>query len=118
MQTCISGLQDPDTHLSFHYDLQKRINKLEKKQKIAKKDQHDFGHAQLLKPSQKTVYGVRLSEVGIGRKTIWKGNGSEECSVEELCLGHYRLDGWKGYHCEGRIVRTLVSGKKPAQDSY
>jgi fanconi-associated nuclease 1 len=109
LETCISGLQDPDTHLSFHYDLQKRINKLEKKQKVAKKDQHDFGHVQLRKPTTRTVVGVRLNELGLGRKTVWRGNGGEECSVEELCLDHYRMDGWQGYHCEGRIVRTLVS---------
>ncbi|RPA71367.1 hypothetical protein BJ508DRAFT_419942 [Ascobolus immersus RN42] len=109
LETCIAALQDPDTHLSFHYDLQKRLNKLEKKQKIAKKDQHDFGHAQLRKPTTRTVTGVRLNEVGLGRKTIWRGNGGEECSVEELCLDHYRMDGWKGYHCEGRIVRTLFA---------
>ncbi|EME79655.1 uncharacterized protein MYCFIDRAFT_204898, partial [Pseudocercospora fijiensis CIRAD86] len=31
-----------------------------------------------------------------------------ECSVEEMCLSSYRALGWKGYHCEGRLLRTLV----------
>ncbi|KXS98413.1 hypothetical protein AC578_1762 [Pseudocercospora eumusae] len=31
-----------------------------------------------------------------------------ECSVEDMCLSSYRALGWKGYHCEGRLLRTLV----------
>jgi len=30
LETCASGLQDPDCHVIYHYDLQKRIMKLEK----------------------------------------------------------------------------------------
>lgn len=30
-----------------------------------------------------------------------------ECSVEEMCLSNYRMLGYKGYHSEGGIVRTL-----------
>lgn len=30
-----------------------------------------------------------------------------ECSVEEMCLSSYRSLGWKGYHCEGGMLRTL-----------
>lgn len=32
-----------------------------------------------------------------------------ECSVEEMCLSNYRLLGWKGYHSEGRVLRTLFA---------
>lgn len=32
-----------------------------------------------------------------------------ECSVEEMCLSNYRLLGWKGYHSEGRLLRTLFA---------
>ncbi|KAF2717403.1 hypothetical protein K431DRAFT_288545 [Polychaeton citri CBS 116435] len=32
-----------------------------------------------------------------------------ECSVEEMCLSNYRAQGWKGYHSEGGIVRTLFA---------
>ncbi|KAI5366455.1 putative tRNA endonuclease-like domain superfamily, VRR-NUC domain, fanconi-associated nuclease 1 [Septoria linicola] len=32
-----------------------------------------------------------------------------ECSVEEMCLSSYRALGWKGYHSEGRVVRTLFA---------
>lgn len=32
-----------------------------------------------------------------------------ECSVEEMCLSSYRALGWKGYHCESGIIRTLFA---------
>ncbi|CAK1363109.1 unnamed protein product [Cercospora beticola] len=32
-----------------------------------------------------------------------------ECSVEEMCLSSYRALGWKGYHSEGRILRTFFA---------
>lgn len=32
-----------------------------------------------------------------------------ECSVEEMCLSSYRHLGWKGYHSEGRLLRTLAA---------
>ncbi|KZT02315.1 uncharacterized protein LAESUDRAFT_706344 [Laetiporus sulphureus 93-53] len=40
-------------------------------------------------------------------KTIWKGRGNEEVSVETLALQYYEEQGYKGFHCEGRIVTTL-----------
>ena len=59
-----------------------------------------------------------------GAKTIWLdpalhtvtdlSTGEEkkvegECSVEEMCLSSYRTLGWKGYHSEGGILRTLFA---------
>ena len=59
-----------------------------------------------------------------GAKTIWldpelqttidPDAGEEkqiegECSVEAMCLSNYRLAGWKGYHSEGGILRTLFA---------
>jgi Fanconi-associated nuclease 1 len=32
-----------------------------------------------------------------------------ECSVEAMCLTSYRALGWKGYHSEGRLLRTLFA---------
>ncbi|KAI7526274.1 hypothetical protein KC331_g17065 [Hortaea werneckii] len=32
-----------------------------------------------------------------------------ECSVEDMCLSSYRALGYKGYHSEGGIVRTLFA---------
>lgn len=144
VQTCEEGLQDRDCHLIYHYDLQKRIRKLEKSLKIAKREQHDFGHVSLVKPVERTVEGRRIqreestgegrgrpkgmmrrkssgevNSMGRGAKTVWideaedsgggEGGESVECGVEAMCLTWYRKQGWKGYHCEGAIVRTLVS---------
>ena len=127
LRTCEEGLQDKECHVIYHYDLQKRIMKLEKSLKMVKREQHDFGHVRLVKPVERVVEGIRIEregqpgKVGVrtgsitngpkrGGKTIWldEREGSGECSVESMCLSWYREQGWKGYHSEGGIVRTLV----------
>ncbi len=126
LQTCEDGLQDRECHLIYHYDLQKRVMKLEKALKIVKREQHDFGHVRLAKPLERTVEGIRIEKERTpsrngnrresdaatprrGGKTIWvdEREGGGECSVEAMCLSWYRDQGWKGYHSEGGIVRTL-----------
>ena len=125
LQTCEDGLQDRECHLIYHYDLQKRVMKLEKALKMVKREQHDFGHVRLAKPVERFVEGIRIekdrtpsrngtrrdSDAGPrrGGKTIWvdEREGGGECSVEAMCLSWYRDQGWKGYHSEGGIVRTL-----------
>ncbi|KAG8527045.1 uncharacterized protein KY384_008474 [Bacidia gigantensis] len=130
LQTCDDGLQDSDCHLIYHHDLQKRITKLEKALKIPKREHHDFGHVRLAKPFERMVHGIRIEREQTllrgtngarrastdgngasnrGAKTIWldEREGGGECSVEAMCLSWYRDQGWKGYHCEGGIVRTL-----------
>ncbi len=129
LKTCEEGLQDRDCHLIYHYDLQKRICKLEKSLKVAKREQHDFGHIGLRKPFEREVEGTRIVKeeplnnsrgrrmsndangAGKGSKTIWidEREGGGECSVEAMCLSWYRGRGWKGYHCEGGLMRTIVS---------
>lgn len=46
-----------------------------------------------------------------GAKTVWLDplEGQGECSVEAMCLSHYRMLGYKGFHSEGGIVRTLFA---------
>jgi len=126
LQTCEDGLQDRECHLIYHYDLQKRVMKLEKALKVVKREQHDFGHVRLAKPVERTVEGIRIekeqtpsrngsrrdSDIAVprrGGKTIWvdEREGGGECGVEAMCLSWYRDQGWKGYHSEGGIVRTL-----------
>ena len=117
--TCEAGLQDSDTHLTYHFDLQKRLVKLEKKLRIPRRLQHDFGHVRLADPTEITIEGIQIKRelaVKPGRqaastKTIWLDelDTGEECSVEEMCLSHFRAQGWKGYHSEGGIVRTLFA---------
>ena len=130
LQTCEDGLQDRDCHLIYHYDLQKRIVKLEKQLKLPKREHHVFSHVRLAKPAERTVHGIRVERERTpsrngqrrdstdavnssrrGAKTIWidEREGGGECSVEEMCLSHYRDLGWKGYHCEGGVVRTLFA---------
>lgn len=127
LQTCEEGLEDNECHLIYHYDLQKRVMKLEKALKVVKREQHDFGHVRLAKPVERSVEGIRIErDPATGRtgsrrgsdqsmprkggKTIWvdEREGGGECSVESMCLSWYREQGWKGYHSEGGIVRTLV----------
>jgi Fanconi-associated nuclease 1 len=132
-ETCATALQDPDTHLIYHYDLQKRIVKLERKLRLPKRQQHDFGHVRLRQPEEHTVCGIQLVRAesllpgapkagtpgGPSTKTIWLdelagGERDEDgnparVSVEEMCLSWYRGQGWKGYHSEGGIVRTLFA---------
>ncbi|KAL9604778.1 MAG: hypothetical protein Q9219_000226 [cf. Caloplaca sp. 3 TL-2023] len=137
LRTCEDGLQDRQCHLIYHHDLQKRIGKLERQLKVAKRHQHDFGHVRLAKPIERFVQGTRVERERTpsrngrrhsssttdpaststtiplrgrgGGKTIWLDplESSGECSVEAMCLSHYRSLGWKGYHSEGGIIRTL-----------
>ncbi|KAE8382702.1 hypothetical protein BDV26DRAFT_253016 [Aspergillus bertholletiae] len=117
LQTCEAGLQDPDCHLIYHYDLQKRIMKLERTLKVVKREQHDFSHVMLAKPEERTVEGIRIEREDPptqddaskrGRPTVWVDErDGGDCRVESMCLSWYRDQGWKGYHSEGGIVRTL-----------
>ena len=128
LTTCEEGLQDKECHTIYHYDLQKRIRKIEKSVKIPKREQHDFGHVLLSKPIDVTVEGIQIKKEYLApttrrrsngiveerlrsTKTIWideLGEGSE-CSVEAMCLSWYRSQGFKGYHSEGGIIRTLFA---------
>ncbi|CAJ2501987.1 Uu.00g048400.m01.CDS01 [Anthostomella pinea] len=117
--TCETALEDRDCHLIYHYDIQKRLVKLEKQLKIPKRLQHDFGHVRLKKPEEHYAEGIQLKKDDIvGKKgrgpstrTIWvdEAEGGGECSVEAMCLSWYRGQGWKGYHAEGGIIRTLFA---------
>lgn len=129
--TCAAALQDPDTHLIYHYDLQKRLVKLERRLRIPKRQQHDFGHVRLRLPEEHTVSGTQVVRAeallpgaikpgtpgGPSTKTVWLDELGEKdedgkaprVSVEEMCLSWYRSQGWKGYHSEGGILRTLFA---------
>lgn len=123
LQTCEHGLQDNLVHIIHHYDLQKRVTKLEKSLNIPKRLQHDFTHVHLTKPVETTFEGTQIlrppplnrrnSSPGPNRrggKTIWiDPREGGECSVEAMCLSHYRNQGWKGFHSEGGIIRTLFA---------
>lgn len=119
LATCEMALEDPNCHLKYHYDLQKRLLKLEKQLKIPYRQQHNFGHVRLQKPEEHFKEGIQIKKDDVsgkkGRgpstKTIWvdEAEGGGECSVEAMCLSCYRAEGWKGYHAEGGIIRTLFA---------
>lgn len=117
--TCEAGLQDPNCHLIHHYDLQKRLLKLEKRLRIPKRLQHEFAHVRLAEPLEINVEGVQLKKtltpkpgaMAASTKTVWLDelDAGGECSVEDMCLSHFRSEGWKGYHAEGGSIRTLFA---------
>lgn len=120
LRTCEEGLQDRECHIIYHYDLQKRIRKIEKQLRIPMREQHDFGHVLLAKATERAVAGTKIerdtipgrknSTGGPGGKTVWLDvlDTNEPVAVEPMCLSHYRHAlGWKGYHAEGSILRTL-----------
>ncbi|KAL4905204.1 hypothetical protein BDW74DRAFT_20334 [Aspergillus multicolor] len=135
LRTCEEGLEDPSCHLIYHHDLQKRIHKLEKALKVVKREQHDFGHVALSKPEERTVEGIQVEreDTPIRTPPLVKDKNNEddaltitpkrsgptvwideledgaECRVEAMCLSWYRDHGWKGYHSEGGILRTLFA---------
>ncbi len=117
LRTCEDALQDSECHVIYHYDLQKRINKLERALRVPKREQHYFEHVSLAKPRERTFEGIRVQREDVsdnqgsrGGKTLWidECDGDALCGVEAMCLSQYRAQGWKGYHSEGGIVRTLV----------
>ena len=132
LRTCEEGLEDRECHVIYHYDLQKRIKKLEKQLKQPVREQHNFGHVLLSKPVERNIQGIQIlreapptlrrnssTASGSGEtqeakrlstKTHWYDelDTNERVSVEAMCLSHYRKKlGWKGYHSEGGILRTL-----------
>ena len=132
LRTCEEGLQDRECHIIYHFDLQKRIRKLEKQLRLPLREQHDFGHVPLSKAAERDVFGTKLereetpartisrkssvngvqpeAKGGSGAKTVWLDELDTQLpvSVESMCLSHYRkVLGWKGYHSEGGILRTL-----------
>ena len=52
--------------------------------------------------------GLRTSEAKLGKRIMWLDANGEECSVENMCLSYYCHEGWKGFHTEGGILRTIV----------
>lgn len=40
-------------------------------------------------------------------RSVWRGLDNAPCHVEQLCLQHYALQGFKGYHCEGKLLTMI-----------
>ncbi|KAI0282107.1 VRR-NUC domain-containing protein [Russula aff. rugulosa BPL654] len=62
----------------------------------------------IVKPASKVATPADGVLRGVQKgKSIWKGESEEVVNVETYALQHYERLGYKGYHCEGRIVTTL-----------
>ncbi|KAI0723944.1 hypothetical protein C8T65DRAFT_714858 [Cerioporus squamosus] len=136
LNVVVRALKDPDTHIVFRPMLERRLTRLEKKLNIPLEERHvcegslkaatevyvegvrirhraeslllDRGRVNRKEPVPKKVKQEGKSEKASGGKSIWKGRGGEEVSVEQLALEHYEDEyGCKGFHSEGRIVTTL-----------
>ncbi|OQU93707.1 VRR-NUC domain-containing protein [Cladophialophora immunda] len=62
LKTCELGLQDKECHVIYHYDLQKRVKKLEKQLRVPLREQHDFGHVKLGKAVERDVVGIKIEQ--------------------------------------------------------
>lgn len=88
LKTCEQGLQDKECHVIYHYDLQKRIKKLEKQLHIPVREQHDFGHVRLGKALERGVVGIKIEKDrdditvrSLSRKNSVNVNGPESSTT-------------------------------------
>ncbi|KAG2204394.1 hypothetical protein INT46_006946 [Mucor plumbeus] len=106
--TCINAIHDSRVHQIYLYDIHKRITKLEKDLCIPRREQHDFSYMNLKKPKEITIYGERISDEIIGKKSIWRSDNGAECSVEQVAIEYYQKKGFKGLHCENGVIRMIM----------
>ncbi|CAO1612720.1 unnamed protein product [Parajaminaea phylloscopi] len=66
LKIAIAGIEDPDTHLIYHDQLQRRICRLENQLPIPKGRKHDFSYAKLKKCEEQTFGGIRLDSMDSG----------------------------------------------------
>ncbi|CAO3644389.1 unnamed protein product [Cunninghamella blakesleeana] len=117
LQTCINGIQDPKVHQIYINSLQKRIQRLERDLCIPKREQHDFSYLTLKKPSEKIIYGEKLSD-STGKKSIWRADDGATISVEEVAIQYYNKTGYQGLHTENGVVTMLVKNNKRLYISF
>ncbi|KAH9484539.1 Fanconi-associated nuclease 1-like protein [Psilocybe cubensis] len=52
---------------------------------------------------------AQLTKKKLGQKSSWKGRNGEIVNVEQRALEHYEEQGFKGFHCETRILTTIFA---------
>ncbi|KAI9287445.1 VRR-NUC domain-containing protein [Umbelopsis sp. AD052] len=107
LETCTKAIRDPKVHLVYMSSLQRRIMRLESMLNVPKREQHDFFYNRLTTATERIIYGERLSDAVVGVKSVFRNNDGGECSVEELALGYYNKNGYKGFHSENGIIKTM-----------
>ncbi|KAG2210228.1 hypothetical protein INT47_003213 [Mucor saturninus] len=108
LKTCIDAIHDPKVHQIYMHKIHKRINQLERDLCIPRREQHNFDYMTLKKPETRTIYGERLSDEVIGKKSVWRSDNGAECSVEHVAIEYYQKQGFKGLHCENGIVKMIA----------
>ncbi|KAK9474272.1 VRR-NUC domain-containing protein [Dipodascopsis tothii] len=108
LATCLAGLQDPDTHEIYQGDLARRTCRLERELRVLPRLRHDFSHVALRQAAERTFHGTRV-DAGDGGRSQWLDAAGDRTTVENMCLGCYERDGWRGRHTEGGIVRSLFA---------
>ncbi len=58
------------------------------------------------------LLGGDFSTVGTSTRrsmrSVWRGLDGQACNVEQLCLQHYAREGFRGFHCEGKLLTMIV----------
>ncbi|KIW17083.1 hypothetical protein PV08_04274 [Exophiala spinifera] len=108
LSTCEQGLQDKECHIIYHYDLQKRVKKLEKQLRIPVREQHDFGHVRLAKPFERDVVGVKLEKDDVEPWRSLSGISNRKSSVTSLVADVHSNDEKAGEDGEEKTTNTSV----------
>ncbi|CAO1621235.1 unnamed protein product [Jaminaea pallidilutea] len=66
LKIAVAGIEDPDTHLIYHDQLQRRILRLENQLPIPKSQKHDFSYVKLRKCEERIFNGTRLDTMDDG----------------------------------------------------
>ncbi|KAI8883044.1 hypothetical protein K501DRAFT_219991 [Backusella circina FSU 941] len=109
LQTCIDAVHDQRVHQIHLSSIYKRINRLERKLCIPKREQHDFSYLALKTPNTITIHGERLYQQEIGKKSTWRSNTGAECTVEQVALEYYEKQGYKGFHAENGVITMICT---------
>lgn len=116
LHICAEALMDQDTHEIYKPDLYRRITRLEKSKIFNLSPEDRTPNLKLRNPNKKFVYAERDYST-MTTHSFWKPffpvvvqDGEDPVDilrVEDIALQVYNIEGWKGLHTEGRIIRTI-----------
>ncbi|EIM21182.1 hypothetical protein WALSEDRAFT_57755 [Wallemia mellicola CBS 633.66] len=116
LNVCAEALMDQDTHEIYKPDLYRRITRLEKSKVFNLSQEDRTPVLKLRNPNKKFVYADRDYST-MTTHSFWKPffpvvvqDGEDPVDtlrVEDIALQAYNIEGWKGLHTEGRIIRTI-----------
>lgn len=116
LNVCAEALMDQDTHEIYKPDLYRRITRLEKSKVFNLSQEDRTPVLKLRNPNKKFVYADRDYST-MTTHSFWRPffpvvvqDGEDPVDtlrVEDIALQAYNIEGWKGLHTEGRIIRTI-----------